>query len=173
MKCSSLRLCGKDSGRSEAEGLGSRILVAGLGNLLLRDDGVGVHAIRELRRKVLKGILAVEVGTAVLDALHLFERADKLLAIDAMQAGGTPGTIYAFRLSEVEDRPARASLHEMNLLSALRLLPGHQPEVMVLGVEPEIIDYGLTLSPRVADAVPRLVEEARRVLSRWAPQHRM
>ena len=132
-----------------------------------------MHAVRELRRKVPKGILAVEVGTAVLDALHLFERADKLLAIDAMQVGGTPGTIYAFRLSEVEDRPAQASLHKVNLLSTLRLLPDRQPKIIILGVEPEIIDYGLTLSPRVADAVPRLVAEARRVLSRWAPQHRM
>jgi hydrogenase maturation protease len=134
---------------------------------------VGVHAVRELRRKVPKGILAVEVGTAVLDALHLFERADKLLAIDALEAGGTPGTIYAFGLKEVADRPAQASLHEVNLLSALRLLPNHQPDVMVLGVEPEVIDYGLTLSPRVAEAVPRLVEEARRVLARWAQQDRL
>lgn len=40
-------------------------------------------------------------------------------------------------------------------------------------VEPEIIDYGLTLSPRVAKAAPRLVEEARRVLARWAQQDRV
>lgn len=151
----------------------NRILVAGLGNLLLRDDGGGVHAVRELQKKVPKGVLAVEVGTAVLDALHLFERAGRLLAIDAMQAGGAPGTIYAFRLSQIEDPPAQASLHELNLLSALRLLPAGRPDVMVLGVEPEIIDYGLTLSPRVAEALPGLVQEARRILACWALRRRV
>ena len=73
-----------------------RILIAGLGNCLLRDDGIGVHAIRSLQQNPPPGVVVAEVGTAVLDALHLLEWAEKILAIDAMQAGGNPGTLYAF-----------------------------------------------------------------------------
>ena len=73
-----------------------RVLIAGLGNLLLRDDGVGVHAVRSMGNDLPPGVLAVEVGTAVLDALHLFEEAEMVIAIDAMKAGGAPGTIYSF-----------------------------------------------------------------------------
>jgi len=141
--------------------------VAGLGNLLLRDDGVGVHAVRALRKRDGRRVWAVEIGTAVLDALHLFEAAGGILAIDAIQAGGPPGTIYRFRPSDLEDRPAQGSLHAVNLVSARHLLPGPRPEIVILGVEPKTIDYGLTLSPPVQAALPRLLEEAEAILARW------
>ena len=145
-----------------------RILVAGLGNLLLKDDGVGVHAVRALQHGVPRGVRAVEVGTAVLDALHLVEWADRILAIDAMQAGGNPGTIYRFGVEDVADAAVRTSLHEVNLLAALRFLTrGHRPEIAVLGVEPETIEAGLDLSPSVQAALPRLVTAANDVVAGW------
>ena len=57
-----------------------RILIVGIGNALLQDDGVGVHAVRELIKDPPSGVMCVEVGTAVLDALHLIEWADKIEA---------------------------------------------------------------------------------------------
>ena len=66
---------------------GPRILVLGLGNLLLRDDGVGVQAVRQLQKDPPAGAKVVEVGTAVLDALHLYEWAGRCLAIDAQRDG--------------------------------------------------------------------------------------
>src|SRR5512139_3120116 len=96
-----------------------RILIAGLGNILLRDDGVGVHAVRELRQDTSPGALVVEVGTAVLDALHLLEWAEAILAIDAMRAGGSPGTIYPLRVEEIAEPGPMSSLHELSLLGAL------------------------------------------------------
>jgi hydrogenase maturation protease len=147
-----------------------RILIAGLGNLLLTDDGVGVHAVRELQKDRLpSAMLAVEVGAAVLDALHLFEWADVVVGIDAMQAGGPPGTIYKFGVEDVENRGVSASLHELGLLAALNLIsPEARPDVVILGVEPEVIDYGLELSPAVQRALPRLVEAARDIAERLA-----
>lgn len=145
-----------------------RILVAGLGNLLLKDDGVGVHAVRELQRGVPRGVRAVEVGTAVLDALHLVEWADRILAIDAMQAGGDPGTIYRFGVEGVTGTPIKTSLHEVDLLAALRFLTnGHRPEITVLGVEPETIAAGLELSPNVQAILPRLVAAAQEIVAGW------
>ena len=146
---------------------GSRILIAGLGNVLLKDDGMGVHAVRELKKNPPPGVLVVEVGTAVLDALHLFEWADKILAIDAMEAGGFPGTIYSFGMGDVAEGP-KVSLHELSLRGALRFLPRSvNPEIAVLGVEPEIIDYDLNLSPSLQRALPRLLREAKEIIARW------
>src|SRR5512139_1293085 len=145
-----------------------RVLVAGLGNLLLKDDGVGVHVVRALQHGIPRGVQAVEVGTAVLDALHLVEWADRILAIDAMRAGGDPGTIYQFGVEDVADRAIRASLHEVDFLTVLRFLTSsHRPEIAVLGVEPETIDAGLDLSPSVQAALPRLVAAAQDIVARW------
>jgi hydrogenase maturation protease len=145
-----------------------RVLIAGLGNVLLMDDGVGVHAVKELQRDVSPGVLAVEVGTAVLDALHLFEWADRVLAIDAMQAGGRTGTAYAFGIRDIREPSLQASLHELSLLGALRLLPTpRRPVVLVLGIEPEKIGYGLDLSPALQAALPKLVQEAKRIVTYW------
>jgi hydrogenase maturation protease len=141
----------------------ARTLVVGLGNVLLKDDGVGVHAVRQLRKLLPRRILAVDVGTAVLDALHLFEWADRIIGIDAMQAGGSPGTIYTFGVDDVEDGGVRASLHEMGLVAALRLLKGRHPRITMLAVEPETMDCGLELSAPVQAALPALVEAARKM----------
>jgi hydrogenase maturation protease len=144
------------------------VLVAGLGNLLLKDDGVGVHAVRALQHGVPRGVRAVEIGTAVLDALHLVEWADRVLAIDAMQAGGDPGTIYRYGVEDVADRTIGASLHEVDLVAALRFLTnGHRPEITVLGVEPETIAAGLELSPSVQAALPRLVAAVQEIVASW------
>jgi hydrogenase maturation protease len=145
-----------------------RILIAGLGNYLLRDDGIGVHAVRTLQQTPLPGVILAEVGTAVLDALHLLEWADKILAIDAMQAGGPPGTLYAFGIDAVEGPGMQTSLHELNFLAALDFLPRRtKPEILMVGMEPEAIDYGLDLSPAVAAALPALGYEVCKIVSGW------
>ncbi len=148
-----------------------RILIAGLGNLLLKDDGVGVHAVNELRKTPASDVIVADVGTAVLDGLHLFEWADKILAIDAMQAGGEPGTVYAFGVGDVEDTGCQASLHELSLVAALRLLPtAHEPEIVMLGVEPEVIDFGLELSPAVEASLPQVLRSAHEIVALWQGQ---
>jgi hydrogenase maturation protease len=145
-----------------------RILIAGLGNVLLRDDGVGVHAIREIQKAPPPGTRVVEVGTAVLDALHLFQWADRILAFDAMQAGGPPGSLYSLPILGVGDRTPQASLHELDLLAALRFLPEpKRPEIMILGVEPKIIDFGLDLTAEVQAALQELIRVAREILTQW------
>jgi hydrogenase maturation protease len=145
-----------------------RILIAGLGNYLLRDDGIGVHAVKALQRTPPPGVVVAEVGTAVLDALHLLEWAEKILAIDAMQAGGTPGTLYVFGVNAVAGPGMQASLHELNLLAALEFLPRQiKPEILIVGIEPETIDYGLDLSPAMAAVLPELTREVRKIVSGW------
>jgi len=145
-----------------------RILIAGLGNSLLQDDGVGVHAIRELQKNPPRGVVVAEVGTAVLDALHLFEWAERILAIDAMQAGGQAGDIYAWQVQDEHGEETPVSLHELNLLAVLRFLPDlARPQVLVLGAEPQTIDYGLELTPPLQKALPHIVDAAREITTLW------
>ncbi|MCX5912620.1 MAG: hydrogenase maturation protease [Deltaproteobacteria bacterium] len=151
-----------------AERKRNRILVVGLGTLLLRDDGVGVHAIRTLREKPLPRAIFAEVGTAVLDSLHLLSWADKILAIDAMAAGGKPGTVYSFGVPDVEEKGTRTSLHELGLLSALRFWPRQKnPEIQILGIEPETIEYGLELTPAVQQALPLVTRTVEEIVAHW------
>jgi hydrogenase maturation protease len=162
-----------------------RILVAGLGNELLRDDGVGVHVAREVRRRLSgggsadpgeessealpeHGVCVVDVGTSVLDALHLFAWADRVLAVDALQAGRRPGTVYSFTAEDVADNGPQASLHEMGMVATLRFLPASQrPAVSLIGVEPAVIDYGLELTPEVQAALPAAAAHVCRLVEEW------
>jgi hydrogenase maturation protease len=162
-----------------------RILVAGLGNELLRDDGVGVHVAREVRKRLSgggsgdsgeecsealpeRGVCVVDIGTSVLDALHLFAWADRVLAVDAMQAGRRPGTIYSFSVGDVEEGGVHTSLHELGLIAVLRFLPeAERPAVSLIGVEPAVIDYRLELSPDVQAAVPAAAGHVCRLVEEW------
>lgn len=146
-----------------------RILIAGLGNLLLRDDGVGVHAIRQFQKFAGRRFKAVEVGCAVLDALHLLEWAEKILLIDAMKAGGTPGTVYTVSsIEELDGGPIPASLHELSIIQALRMINPHRsPEIAIIGIEPEIIDYGLDLSSPVEAALPLVLHTGEKIIEKW------
>lgn len=144
-----------------------KILIAGLGNVLLRDDGIGVHAVRKIAEDPPPGAVAVEVGTAVLDALHLIEEAERVIAIDAVEAGGAPGTVYSFSIEDAEARSGPVSLHELSLREAMGLLGDRPaPPITIVGVEPEIIDYGMELSPVVEATLPRVVRAVRDMAAR-------
>ena len=103
-----------------------------------------------------------------MDALHLFEWADRVLAIDAVQAGGARGAIYVLDAREAKPTPATASLHQLDLLSALLLAKKQREEVVILGIEPHTIGYGMDLSPPVRGALPQLAEAAEAIIARWS-----
>lgn len=139
-----------------------RVLVVGLGNLLLSDDGVGVHAVRELMKDPPPNSTPVDVGTAVLDALHLLEGAGAVVAIDAVDFGKPPATLYRFDLDDADLSPRAGTLHEITLPVALGMLPEEaRPRVTVIGVQPASLDTGTELSPDVRDVLPGLLEAVR------------
>ncbi|MFO0753595.1 MAG: hydrogenase maturation protease [Thermodesulfovibrionales bacterium] len=157
-----------ENGKRETRSGSCRILVAGFGNVLLRDGGVGVHTVREMQKMNTAEVLVSEIGTGVLDARHLFAWADRVLAIDAMQAGGTPGMIYSLSLRAGNGSGMQGSLHQAALAKAVQSLsPGGQPEITILGVEPEVVGYGLELSPAVRRSIPDLVRIAAEIVDRW------
>lgn len=145
------------------------LLILGVGNLLLSDDGVGIHAARELGGHIPAGVCVADVGTDFLSALPLLESARRVLMLDAVQGRGAPGSIYRLESEEIELRPAGGSAHATSLLEARRFLPpgAAWPPITVLGVEPALLEYGLALSEPVARALPRLVALAREIIFDW------
>ena len=146
-----------------------KILIAGLGNLLLRDDGVGVHAVREFQKLDQSTFCAVDIGCAIFDALHLLEWAEKILLIDAMKAGGQPGTVYRINtLDDLESGDMLASLHELSIIQALKIIRRKErPEICILGIEPETIDFGLDLTRNVEAALPLVLETGQAIVKEW------
>jgi len=165
--------CGQSAAEiapAAATGRRPRILVAGLGNLLMGDDGVGSHACRAWRaeRPGPHHLLVADVGTAIYDALHLLEWADRILVIDAMLGGAPPGTLYLAEPHQLEVSGAGVSLHDLSLLGALSIMKDPRPrKVEVLGVEPAVVRLGTELSDPVAHAIPALLREARRIVACW------
>ena len=87
-------------------------LVLGIGNLLLGDEGLGVHASRSLiEQGVPPGARVVEVGTSILNVVPLLEEAKRIVVMDAMQAGGRPGSIYRVPLESCGNTPNISSMH--------------------------------------------------------------
>ena len=149
-----------------------RILVLGLGNILLRDEGVGSHVAALLQKEPLPAdVEVVDGGTAALDALLLAQRAEKLIVIDALRAGGKPGTIYRakFLAGEKDElaelfagqRGSRISLHQVGLIDALAVagrLNCLPEEIVIIGVEPAEVGYGLELTDEVEQKTPEIID---------------
>ncbi|MHC4111387.1 MAG: hydrogenase maturation protease [Planctomycetota bacterium] len=141
----------------------SKVAIVGLGNELMTDDGVGVHVVRELQKAPPAGVLVAEVGTRALNAQQLLEEADIVIVIDAVCADGRPGSIYLFDSVNVETQ-RHYSLHEMGIIGVMRLIQKDaRPKLIILGVEPEIIDYGMELSETVRAALKPVVGAARKI----------
>ena len=142
------------------------VLVLGLGNELLTDDGAGVHVIRMLQKEPSpEGVLAAEIGTGILHAQHLLEQVVQVIAVDAVQAGDEPGAVYRFDLDQVPLKQP-ASLHDVGIAGLMQLIPkSDRPEVTVVGIEPEKIDFGMELSPAVQAAVPGVVSIVKKMIA--------
>jgi hydrogenase maturation protease len=154
-------------------------LVIGIGNILLRDEGVGVHIVTGLAREAEDGRLDVPAatrfvdgGTLGLDLLPMIQGASILVLVDAVDLRRPPGSVAVLRGDAIEGTLAgHVSPHQVgiaDLVAAARLL-GVLPEaVSLVGVQPAEIEIGLDLTPAVDAAVPRAMAEVCRELVSWA-----
>jgi len=146
-----------------------RTLILGIGNLLLSDEGVGVHAVRAIKQEYLPShVITLEVGTALLDALREIEQADHIIIIDAMKANHAPGTVYRVPLDDCVKPQYTASLHGFDVSRVLFLAGRSSPaDVIVIGVEPALIGWGTELSPQIRDTMPAVIEAIKTEISRY------
>jgi hydrogenase maturation protease len=153
-------MCNKDM---SADSSRCPILILGIGNILLRDEGVGVRVIEQMQQIPLpEDVELVDGGTAGADLLDVLAERQKVIVIDAVQADCQPGTVLRFSADDLT-QPDRLgmSLHELGLGQALKMTKklGCEPkEVVVFGIKPRDISCGLELSEEIAAAVPKVAE---------------
>lgn len=152
----------------QPKGDSRKMVIIGVGNLLLKDEGVGVHAARELKTGILpEGVEVLDGAVAGLGLLEFFGTADKIVLIDAVDMNLPPGTVVRFTPGELEavgDGP-KFSLHEVGLpevLEIARLTDRHPAEVVIIGIQPKEISWGMDLTPEVQASIPEVMEAVRK-----------
>jgi hydrogenase maturation protease len=153
---------GEDKGNS-GNPLRKRVIVLGVGNELLSDEGVGIHVVRELEKmKIPHEIEILEGGTDGFGLIHIITEADRLIVVDSLKGGSKPGTIYKFNIEDVPATPDlfKTSVHQIGILEVINLssLIGKTPETTVIGVEPKSISTSMELSEEVEKKIPRVIE---------------
>jgi len=147
--------------RLSEKGSPKRIVVIGVGNLLQKDEGIGIHAVKALQEMQLPANVTIIDGGTSPDILACTHRGDKLIIVDAARVGGEPGVIYRFQPDDlVSESGAALSVHELGVPQNLRLmlLSGSEPsEVVIIGIEPKEIDWGIELSPELETKIPEIV----------------
>ncbi len=150
-----------------------RTLVLGLGNLVHSDDGVGVHAIHRLRgdARVPAGVALMDGGTLGLELAGYLSGFQRLLAIDAVDAGEPAGTLIRLEGKAIESLPGKASVHLLgfaDLMVTLRLLGEAPEEIVVLGVQPLSTEWSVELTAPVRGSLEKLLTAAIGQLDEWA-----
>jgi hydrogenase maturation protease len=110
-----------------------KIVILGVGNLLLSDEGVGVHVANELMKIDLpSGVSVVEGGTDGFRLIDVITSTDRLIVIDAVRGGAEPGSIYRFNINEIKSCPSgfKTSVHQIGILEVVHLsgLIGKTPQ---------------------------------------------
>jgi hydrogenase maturation protease len=146
-----------------------RVVVIGVGNLLQKDEGVGIHAIRSLQDMDLPADVKLVDGGTSPDLIAYTKAGDKMIIIDCASAGGEAGSIYRFKPEDLAAGKGKlTSVHEMGVVENLKLMEmtGNKPkETVIIGIEPAEIDWGIelseTLEKRLPEVVKAVVEEIR------------
>ena len=148
-----------------------KIAILGVGNILLKDEGIGVRVVQQLESgySFPPNIALIDGGTAGPHLLDLFSDYDDIIIIDAVQGGEQPGTLYRFRPDQItSDSSMGLSIHQMGVMEVLsqaRLL-GKKPTVTIIGIEPQDISaWGMELSPVIEQKIPELIARVLEELS--------
>ena len=157
--------------------MAGKILVLGLGNVLLTDDGIGLHVIAALDRELMRrndgSVAVLDGGTLGLALLPEIEATAALIVVDAANFGGAPGDVRVFDADamDVQLGATKSSAHELalaDLVSAARL-SGSLPERRALvGVAPSLVGWGVEPTMLVAASIPLACAEIEKIIERWA-----
>jgi len=146
-----------------------KTLILGVGNLLLRDEGVGIHVIHALEKESLpSGVDLMDGGTGGFHLISWLEEYERIVMIDATLDNNPPGTIRVIRPRYASDFPPLMSAHEIGLKDMLEVmqLTGTMPEVHLIVVSAaDISEVGMDLSPELEAVVPEIVKTVKNVIA--------
>jgi len=149
-------------------------LVLGIGNTLLSDEGVGIHVIDYLQQRhpAPAGVTYLDGGTLSFTLAGEIEDADNLIVVDAAQLGGQPGAVQCMTGSSMDHflGTAKRSVHEVGLLDLLDIarLTETLPENRALvGIQPDLIDWGEQPTAAVSSAIPIAANHICDLIAAW------
>lgn len=129
----------------------------------MKDEGIGVHALGELKKISLpEDVELVDGGTAGLAAFASLKDVEKLIIIDALKSGRAPGTIYRLRPKDLFNNSGThaLSLHQIGVLETIAILEktGNLPKgIVIIGIEPKEIAWGTELTDDIRNKIPDIV----------------
>jgi hydrogenase maturation protease len=146
-----------------------KILILGLGNILLQDEGIGVHALREMEElKWPPHVDLLDGGTGGFVLLSLFQDYQTMIIIDAALTNDPPGTINTIQPKFAKDFPTSLSTHELGLKDMIEssILLEKVPSIHLItcSINPEQ-EMSVQLTTQIKDCIPAIVEETRKILS--------
>lgn len=150
-----------------------KITVLGIGNILLQDEGLGVKTAQLLIEKYRfpSNVQILDGGTLGMSLIPFLDGTKKLIIVDAVSGKLAPGSIYELKNEDVQVYfKQTVSLHDLGIqdvLAMLEILEKPISEIVVFGIQPEIIDVGLELSGTVASAVNKLINIVVGQLKDW------
>ena len=150
-------------------------LVLGIGNTLLTDEGVGVHVIHYLQQHhpTPSHVRLLDGGTLSFTLAGDIEDCEQLIVIDATQLNETPGTVKTFIDTDMDDflgQHRKMSVHEVGLLDLLHIsrLAGRLPTRRALvGIQPELMDWGEQPTDKVTAAIPLACHQTLQLIEAW------
>lgn len=143
-----------------------RTILMGIGNILMQDEGVGVHVIKEIERRYSfsEPIEIIDAGTLGLEILYILQDGvDNLLVVDAVMGGKPPGTIYTFKNEEVRKYyfKNKLSAHEIGfseVLALLEVMGKSIRNITLVGIEPFSFEVSLELHEKTASKFEDLIK---------------
>jgi hydrogenase maturation protease len=138
-------------------------LILGVGNLLLTDDGFGVHVINALKNTPFPpNVTLLEAGVVSHQLIPVLHETDVLIVVDAVEAGDTPGSLFRFSPEDLQFKSGqKSSLHQLSLIDVLQMteLTGKKPHTTIIAVQPkDVSSWSLELSDEVKAAVPKAID---------------
>jgi hydrogenase maturation protease len=153
------------------------VKIIGFGNIFMSDDAIGIKVIEELEKiKCSEGLNNIEIingSTSGIDLLFTLKSLDKVIIIDALDAGQAEGEVVKFRLNDIANKPFKKvksfSLHDLSLDEVFALMKSLElyPDITIIGIKPKYISFGDKLSPEIKCKIPEIIMLIKQELDRF------
>ena len=143
------------------------VKIIGFGNIFMSDDAVGIKIIEELERtdfcSYFNNVKIIDGSTSGIDLLFTLDNLDKVIIVDAVDAGQADGEVVKFKLSDISNMPGKTvksfSLHDLRLEEVFALMKSLKmtPDITIIGIKPKVIAFGDKLSPEIECRIPEII----------------
>ncbi|MEM0217654.1 MAG: hydrogenase maturation protease [Candidatus Nezhaarchaeales archaeon] len=143
-----------------------KYLIACLGSPLMGDDGIGLAVAHELAKR---GYEVVTCGSDLSTVLTRIEDIDLLLVVDAIDLGAKPGSVFVFKLEEVDEVPARTShtIGAVNMLKVMMKAFQKPIDIYLIGIQPEQVKHSIELTPKVRATINEVVAKIEELIKEF------